>query len=82
MQKQKQIVKKKAEQMTINQRLTTPLPKFFIKIRTIGLSLTAVGGLLSQFDTGKIGGYVLLAGAIMTAIAQTAVKEGWWDVEE
>jgi hypothetical protein len=82
MQKQKQIIKKKAEQMSVKQRLSTPLPKFFIKIRTIGLSLTAVGGLLSQFDIGKVSGYILLAGAVMTAISQTAVKEGWWDVEE
>jgi hypothetical protein len=82
MKKPKTIVKKKAEQMTVAQRLSTPLPKFFIKIRMIGLSLTAVGGLLSQFDVGKVDGYILLAGALMIAIAQTAVKEGWWDVEE
>lgn len=62
-------------------RVKGPTPRFFQKIRNIGLLLTAIGGAIATapvvlpavFTT--IAGYVTVAGAIASAISQTAVED-------
>jgi len=66
-------------EMTIVERVKAPTPKFFKTLRTIGLTLAAVGGAILTAPVAvpaalvTIAGYVALAGGVMTAISQTAV---------
>lgn len=66
-------------EMTIVERVKSPTPKFFKTLRTIGLTLAAVGGAILTAPIAvpaalvTIAGYVALAGGVMTAISQTAV---------
>jgi uncharacterized membrane protein HdeD (DUF308 family) len=66
-------------EMTIVERVKSPTPKFFKTLRTIGLTLAAVGGAILTAPVAvpaalvTIAGYVALAGGVMTAISQTAV---------
>lgn len=65
--------------MSVVERLKAPTPKFFKTLRTIGLTLAAVGGAILTAPVAvpaaliTIAGYVALAGGVMTAISQTAV---------
>ena len=62
-------------------RLQEPTPRFFQKIRNLGLLLTAVGGAIATAPVAlpvmltTIAGYVMVAGAIASAISQTAVED-------
>ena len=66
-------------EMTIVERVKAPTPKFFKTLRTIGLTLAAVGGAILTAPVAvpaalvTIAGYVALAGGVMTAVSQTAV---------
>ena len=66
-------------EMTIVERVKAPTPKFFKTLRTIGLTLAAVGGAILTAPVAvpaalvTIAGYVALAGGVITAISQTAV---------
>lgn len=61
------------------QRMQQPTPRFFRYIRNVGLMLTAVG--TTTLSTGvalpqlviDIASYAVVAGAIATAVSQTAV---------
>ncbi|MBS1563045.1 MAG: hypothetical protein JST39_01595 [Bacteroidetes bacterium] len=62
------------------QRITRPTPKFFQTVRNIGLVLAALSAavyaspvVLPEIVT-NIAGYVAVAGGVMTAVSQTAVK--------
>lgn len=65
----------------IIKRVKEPTPRFFQKIRNLGLLLTAVGGAIATAPVAlpvmltTIAGYVMVAGAIASAISQTAVKD-------
>ena len=65
--------------MSIVERFKAPTPKFFKTLRTIGLALAGVGGVIlaSPFALPAglitIAGYVALAGGVATAISQAAV---------
>ena len=67
--------------MTIKKRITAPTPKFFKVLRNIGLVLAAIGGTILTapvaFPTGvvTIGGYVTVAGGVLSAVSQLTVKE-------
>ena len=67
--------------MNIIQRLNAPTPKFFKALRTIGLILTAISGTLLAAPVAlpaiitTVAGYLTVGGAVMTAVAQTAVPE-------
>lgn len=56
-----------------------PTPKFFRKLRNIGLVLTAVAGVIATAPVSlpaavvSIAGYLAVAGGIMSAVSQTAV---------
>lgn len=66
--------------MNLIQRINAPTPKFFRVVRTIGLCLTAAGGaiLVSPIALpvaiATAGGYLIVAGTVATAVAQTAVE--------
>ena len=64
----------------IANRLRQPTPKFFKKLRNVGLALAAAGTTLLAAPIGlpvlivNIGGYLALAGGVLTAVSQSAVK--------
>lgn len=76
------------DEMNLAQRIKSPTPKFFKKLRTIGLGLAAVGGAIlaapAAIPAGivTIAGYIALAGGIMTAVSQTAVDTSDSKTEE
>jgi hypothetical protein len=67
--------------MKINERLHARTPRFFRVVRTIGLGLAAAGGVLIATPIAlpvglvTLGGYLIVAGTVATAVAQTAVQD-------
>lgn len=67
--------------MTIAQRVKAPTPKFFKVLRTVGIALATAGGTILAAPVAlpavvlTIGGYATLAGTVITAVSQTAVKK-------
>jgi len=68
--------------MKIKERYQSPIPKFFRGVRTVGLCLVAVGGILVAPPVAiptalvSFGGYLLVAGLVTIAVAQaTSVDE-------
>lgn len=65
--------------MKVIQRMIAPTPKFFQVMRNIGLGLIAVGGVLVSSTIAlpaiaiTIGQYLIVAGSVASAVAQTAV---------
>ena len=65
----------------IVERATAPTPKFFKVLRTIGLALASVGGILLTAPIGlpvvltTIGGYVAVAGGVISAVSQLTVEK-------
>lgn len=63
--------------MKIKDRVNATTPKFFRVVRTIGLSLAAAGGVLVAAPVAvpaglvTLGGYLIVAGTVATAVAQT-----------
>ena len=70
----------KSNSLNLVERVTAPTPKWFKIIRTIGITLTAVGGAILTAPIAlpativTVAGYVLLGGTVATAIAQTAMQ--------
>jgi hypothetical protein len=67
------------EKLSIIKRITAPTPRIFRTLRTVGLSLAAIGsailaapGMASVLVS--IAGYLTVAGAVMSAISQVAVE--------
>jgi uncharacterized membrane protein HdeD (DUF308 family) len=66
--------------MNIFQRAKAPTPKFFRILRTIGLSLAAVGGSLLAAPVAlpvalvTAAGYLTVVGGVIGAVSQTAVE--------
>jgi hypothetical protein len=66
--------------MTIKQRMSEPTPKFFKKVRNIGLALAAVSAALLASPVAlplvviKIAGYLAVAGSVAGAVSQTATQ--------
>lgn len=67
--------------MTIQQRLKAPTPKFFKKVRNIGLVLAAVSGSLLTAPIAlpaiviKVAGYLAVASGVATAVSQATTEE-------
>ena len=65
----------------ILKRATAPTPKFFKVLRTIGLSLAAVGGtiltapIVLPVVVTTIGGYAAIVGGVLTATSQLATTD-------
>ena len=74
--------------MNILERAASPTPKFFKKIRTVGLILAAVSSTLLATPVAlplvvlKIAGYLTVAGAVATAVSQVATTEEEPEEEE
>ncbi len=62
------------------QRVQSPTPKFFKKLRTIGLALAAVATTIAAAPVAlplvviKVAGYLAVASAVISAVSQTAVE--------
>ena len=62
--------------MKLIDRLKPPTPKFFKVLRNIGLGLAAAGGVIVASPIAiptlivTIGGYLIVAGSVATAISQ------------
>jgi ABC-type xylose transport system permease subunit len=68
--------------MTITQRMKKPTPRFFKKVRNIGLALAAASTALFAAPVAlpalvvKLAGYLAVAGGVATAVSQaTTGKE-------
>ena len=65
--------------LTLAQRVVAPTPKFFRILRTIGVVVGLVGASILASPVAlptavvAIGGYLALAGTIVTGVSQTAV---------
>ena len=68
----------KPDNLTLAERVMAPTPTFFRKVRTVGIVLGLVGAALLASPVAlpalvvTIGGYLALAGGIITSVAQTA----------
>jgi len=67
--------------MNTIERMAQPTPKFFQTMRNIGLILAAMSAAVYASPVAlpvlitNIAGYVAVAGGVMTAVSQTAVKD-------
>jgi ABC-type xylose transport system permease subunit len=67
--------------LTLAERVMAPTPKFFKTLRTIGLVIGLVGGAILASPVAlpaaiiTVGGYLALAGSIVTGVSQTAVEK-------
>ncbi|MDI5897676.1 hypothetical protein [Flavobacterium yafengii] len=68
--------------MNIVKRAKAPTPKFFKVLRNIGLALVAVGGTILTAPialpviVSSIGGYLAVAGGVLSAVSQiTTISE-------
>jgi hypothetical protein len=65
--------------LTLVERLTAPTSKFFRIVRNVGLCLAAAGGAIIAAPVTlpatlvTIGGYLTVAGSVITAVAQATV---------
>jgi hypothetical protein len=66
-------------ELTLAQRVMAPTPKFFRLLRTIGVVVGLVGASILASPVAlpaaivTVGGYLALAGSIVTGLSQTAV---------
>lgn len=66
--------------MKLSQRVKSPTPKFFKKIRNIGLTIAALGTSILAAPVAlpavviKIAGYLAVAGGVAGTVSQTAVE--------
>ena len=73
------ISKQPAAELTLVERVKAPTPKFFKTLRTIGIVIGLVGASILASPVVlpaaivTIGGYLALAGSIVTGVSQTAV---------
>lgn len=69
----------------ILERVSAPTPKFFKKLRMIGLVLVAVSTAIVTAPVSlpvviiKIAGYLAVAGGVASAVSQTAVDNGSYE---
>lgn len=67
--------------MTLKERLTSPTPTFFKKVRNIGLLLAAISATLFTAPVAlpaavvQIAGYLAVGGAVATAVSQAVTGE-------
>jgi len=67
--------------MNLIERMTQPTPDFFKKLRNIGLALAAISGAIAAAPVAlpaivvSIAGYMAVAGGVISAVSQTAVKD-------
>lgn len=66
---------------TVVTRMQKPTPKFFQKLRNTGVVIAAIAGTILAAPVAlpvmlvKLAGYLTVAGGVMGAVSQTAVKD-------
>ncbi len=71
--------------MNIMDRAKAPTPKLFKVLRSIGLVLAGVGGVLMTAPVVlpasiiAVGGYMTVAGGVLSAVSQITVDDGKYD---
>lgn len=72
--------KSNSGEMSIAERYLSATPKFFKKLRIVGLVLAAAGGTIIAAPIAlpsvivTIGGYLVVAGSVATAVSQAVVE--------
>jgi len=67
--------------MNIVKRAQAPTPKFFKVLRNIGLAMATIGGTVVAAPTAlpalaiSIGGYLAVAGGVISAVSQVTVDD-------
>ena len=67
--------------MNLLHRYQKPTPKFFKKLRNIGVALATTGGVLIASPVAlpailvSIGGYLTVAGTVAVSVSQAVVKD-------
>jgi uncharacterized membrane protein HdeD (DUF308 family) len=67
--------------MNVIERAQAPTPKFFKVLRTVGLVLASVGGLILTAPVAlpatvvTVGGYLVLGGGVLSAVSQVTVDD-------
>ena len=70
----------KNKNMNVVERALAPTPKWFKILRTVGIALAGVGGIIIAspiaLHVGLVSaaGYLVLGGSIISVVSQTAVK--------
>ena len=70
----------KNNKMNLVERTLAPTPKWFKILRTVGIALASVGGIILAspiaLPVGLVSaaGYLVLGGSIISVVSQTAVK--------
>ena len=70
----------KNNNLNVVDRALAPTPKWFKTLRTIGIALASVGGVIIASPVAlpvglvSAAGYLVLGGSIISAVSQTAVK--------
>ena len=70
----------KNNKMNLVERTLAPTPKWFKILRTVGIALASVGGIIIAspiaLPVGLVSaaGYLVLGGSIISVVSQTAVK--------
>ena len=70
----------KNNKMNLAERVLAPTPKWFKVLRTVGIALASVGGVIIASPVAlpvglvSAAGYLVLGGSIISVVSQTAVK--------
>ena len=70
----------KNDNLNLAERIQAPTPKWFKILRTVGIALASVGGVIIAsplaLPVGLVAaaGYLVLGGSILSVVSQTAVK--------
>lgn len=73
-------MKSSEREFTMQERMTMPVPKFFKKVRNVGLLLGAVGGAILGAPIAlpagvvTVAGYLVTAGLVSSAVSSVAVR--------
>ena len=70
----------KNNKMNLAERVLAPTPKWFKILRTVGIALASVGGIIIASPVAlpvgivSTAGYLILGGSIISVVSQTGVK--------
>jgi hypothetical protein len=70
----------KNNKMNLAERVLAPTPKWFKILRTVGIALASVGGIIVASPVAlpvglvSAAGYLILGGSIISVVSQTGVK--------
>ena len=70
----------KNRKMNLAERVLAPTPKWFRVLRTVGIALASVGGIIIASPVAlpvglvSAAGYLILGGSIISVVSQTGVK--------